>query len=245
MRQSAETLQAFYGAPLGVAARDMGCRRLSSVWPDMHGQDVLALGFPEPFLSASLKQAKRNIVAMPGEQGARVIKSKRGCISCLVDERALPFEDACFDNVLVVHAMEETSDPASLLDELWRVTRPEGKIIIIAANRAGLWARADASPFGAGRPYSHSQLRTLLRRAKFEPTFWAGALYTPPLKLFCGPRMRNIFEKFGETVWPGFSGLVMVEAVKRIYVDNGTAAKQSAVPRVMGTAPVSNSASRE
>jgi len=27
------------------------------------------------------------------------------------------------------------------------------------------------------------------------------------------------FEKFGETVWPSFSGLVLVEALKRLYAE--------------------------
>ena len=47
-------------------------------------------------------------------------------------------------------------------------------------------------------------------------------------------------ERFGETVWPGFSGLVLVEAIKRLYVtpDNGHAEKV-ARPKFSGS-PVMN-----
>jgi hypothetical protein len=66
------------------------------------------------------------------------------------------------------------------LREVWRVTAPEGRVIAIAANRTGLWARTDSTPFGHGRPYSRSQLAALLRDAMFEPTASARALYAPP-----------------------------------------------------------------
>lgn len=217
MRQNIVQLETFYGSRLGRAAQSMALRRLNSVWPDMRGRELLGFGYCWPYLSGFSAAASRTILAMPGGQGAVAQQAKHGVISCLIHERSLPFSDGQFDNVLVAHGAEETSDLDDLLKELWRVTRPEGRIVVIAANRAGLWARSDKGPFGAGRPFSRSQLRSAMSRAGFVPTVWSGALYVPPLRFLCRPSIIQSFEQFGETVWPGFSGLVLVEGIKRLY----------------------------
>jgi SAM-dependent methyltransferase len=140
-------------------------------------------------------------------------------MACLAEETRLPFPDATFDRVLCVHAVEESDDLPGLLRELWRVTQPEGRIVVVAAGRAGLWAQRDSLPFGAGRSFSRTQLRRRLAAAGFSPTVGAGALYGPPVSRLSGPRLAYGFERFGETVWPGFCGLVMVEAIRRLYVE--------------------------
>ena len=140
-------------------------------------------------------------------------------MACVAEETRLPFSDATFDRVLCVHAVEEADDLPGLLRELWRVTQPEGRIVVVASGRSGLWSRMDHLPFGAGRPFSRGQLRRRLIQAGFTPTVGAGALYGPPLSRLSGPKISYGFERFGETVWPGFAGLVMVEGIRRLYVE--------------------------
>lgn len=235
-------LEKFYASRLGKAAQTMALRRLQSVWPDLHGRDILAYGYGTPYILPYVEHAKRLVLAMPGGQGAIAERSRRGIMSCLVQDDLLPFADAQFDNVVVAHGVEEADSLSTLLAELWRVTRPEGRIIIIAANRSGLWARSEKSPFGTGRPFSRTQLRSFLRSEKFEPTFWSGALYAPPVRMLTGPTLLPTFERFGETVWPGFSGLVLVEAVKRLYAEpSGHKSRRVSRP-VFGGAPIGQTA---
>jgi SAM-dependent methyltransferase len=135
----------------------------------------------------------------------------------LADETRLPFGDAVFDRVLVAHAMEEAEAPHAMLRELWRVMAPEGRLVVIAANRWSLWAQVDATPFGHGRPFSRTQLAAMLSDAMFEPVVSARALYAPPTNW--GPLLRaaDAFERVGELLWPAQGGLVLMEAVKRLY----------------------------
>ena len=217
MRQSVHKLENFYTSRLGHAAQGMAVRRLYSLWPHMEGLDVLAYGYGIPYLASYEKSAHRIIYAMPSGQGAVRHGARRGNSCLLVGGHELPFQPSLFDRVLVVHGAEEAQRFPALLGELWRVMKPEGRIVIIAANRAGLWARSDKTPFGSGRPFSRTQLSMALKEAGFVPSVRSGALYCPPVKSLCGARTAPVFEKFGETVWPGFSGLVLVEAVKRLY----------------------------
>ena len=217
MRQSVTKLEQFYASRRGLAAQSMVNRRLHALWPHLEGRDVLGFGYGLPYLAEYEKGTHSIIHAMPHGQGAVSHQSRRGNSAVIVPEPQLPFPPATFDRVLVAHGLEETPDLSALLSELWRVMKPEGRIVIIAASRAGLWARSDKTPFGAGQPFSRSQLSNGLKSAQFVPLVRSGALYSPPFKMFCGPRMTETMEKFGETVWPGFSGLVLVEAVKRLY----------------------------
>lgn len=245
MRQTADILKTFYENRLGQTARDMTWRRLYALWGDLAGANVLGFGYCAPYLSAAQKRANRIVFVCPNEQGALPQSGSRGVQTCLADETLLPFSDATFDRVLCVHGVEEADDLPGLLDELWRVTQPEGRIVIVAAGRAGLWARRETLPFGAGRSFTRHQLRRQLTRARFHPTVGAGALYGPPVSALSSPRLARGFERCGEALWPGLAGLVMVEAIKRLYVepDRGHDAKvriKSFSPQPNGIRPSSH-----
>ncbi len=227
MRETATRLEQFYASPLGVSARDMAARRLATLWPDLSGRNVLGYGYTWPYLAPYEPATNRLVLAMPEAQGAIAHEGKRGVATVLTQGQALPFSDATFDRILAVHAVEEAETTAATLAELYRVLAPEGRIVIICANRSGMWARADSLPFGAGRPYSRRQLKSALIHAKFDPTVGSNALYIPPAHLLTRPSLVRGVERFGETVWPRFSGLVLVEAIKRLYApsDHGHAQK--------------------
>ncbi len=70
--------------------------------------------------------------------------------------QSLPFEDALFDVVACMEALEFLPDPEGALDELVRVLRPGGLLFI--TNRTGAGAR-----FMPGRVWSHSQVFQLLK----------------------------------------------------------------------------------
>lgn len=217
MRVDVLALQRFYASPLGQAARRAAARRLAALWPNVEGLDILGLGYPVPFLSRVRESARRVVVMMPSEQGAEPWPPGETVLSTLAEEARLPFMDAVFDRVLIVHGLEEASATQAMLREVWRVMAPEGRLVVIAANRWSLWAQSDATPFGSGRPYSRTQLAALLSDAMFEPIVSARALYAPPFTWTPIVRAADAFERVGELVWPAQGGLVLMEAVKRLY----------------------------
>jgi SAM-dependent methyltransferase len=221
MRVDVLALQRFYASPQGEMARRMAAKRLAALWPRASGLDMLAIGYGAPYLEPYRGEARRVIAAMPADQGAESWPGDGGNLSVLSDEMRLPFIDSIFDRVLVVHALEEADDPRTLLREIWRVMAPEGRLVVIAANRAGLWARADSTPFGHGRPYSRGQLAALLSESLFEPTASARALHAPPLDWPLILALGDGFERAGQILTPGFGGLILMEAVKRLYAEAG------------------------
>jgi SAM-dependent methyltransferase len=217
MRFDVLALQRFYASAKGQAANQMISRRLRALWPNVGGLDLLGFGYATPYLEAFRGEARRVLAAMPAEQGAeRWPHGERG-LTVLSEDTRLPFMDAIFDRVILVHGLEEAGNAHALLREIWRVMAPEGRLVVIAANRWSLWAQADDTPFGRGRPFSRRQLGDELRGCLFEPVASARALYAPPSTPLM--RLAPAMERLGERVWPAFGGIVLMEAVKRLYAE--------------------------
>jgi len=214
MRRDVLELREFYAQPLGRAAREAVARKVSEAWGEAAGLDVLGLGYATPFLGR-FPAARRAVAAMPAAQGVEIWPPEAKNRTALVDEASLPFPNALFDRVLIVHGLEESEDAGAVLREAGRVMAPSGRMIVAAAARAGLWSHAEKTPFGHGRPFTRRQLETLVREAGLEPVAWSQALYAPPWRVFVG--WADTFEQVGSRVWPGSAGLILLEAVKRTF----------------------------
>lgn len=226
MRRDVLELRDFYAGPLGTAAREVLGRKIAEAWGDAQGLDVLGFGYATPWIEAFRGTARRAVAAMPAAQGVEVWPGEGRALSALAEESALPFMGAIFDRVLVIHGLEESDDPAALLREIWRVLAPNGRVIIAAASRRGLWSRAERTPFGYGRPFTRTQLERLVREAELEPFAWSRALYVPPADVFA--RWSEPWEQVGSRFWPPFAGLILLEAVKRTFAVKPKAARTRA-----------------
>ncbi len=217
MQPNVADLEEFYRSVPGKAVQAMIMRRLTALWPDLCGLDVLAVGYGIPYFKDD--QAPRRLtLAMPARQGVEQWPASGGVKSLLVDDEALPFGEAAFDRVLVVHGLEESRAPVNFLMEVHRILAPQGKVVCVVPNRTGLWAHLDASPFGHGRAYSRGQMRRLMRDCGLQTCAWAKALYAPPTRFTVSLSAAQAWEQAGERLWPAFGGVIMVEASKQVLV---------------------------
>jgi len=210
-------LRAFYASPLGHVARRAVGKVMLRLWPDCRRQRLLGLGFATPYLPLLGGEAERVLAFMPAAQGVVNWPSQGLSASALVEPTLLPLPTASIDRVLMVHALEETESPEDLLEEISRVLSPGGRLILVAPNRRGLWARMDTTPFGHGRPFSRTQLENLMRRAMFSPETWAEALYVPPLRRSLFMRSAVAWEKIGAGLSLPFAGVHVIDATKQFY----------------------------
>jgi SAM-dependent methyltransferase len=213
----AQTLQEFYSSPLGELTRRLVGRVLRSRWENTTRLAVAGLGYALPYLDRFRDRAGRCVALMPSQQGVVVWPDQEECASALVWADMLPLPDASIDRLLVAHALETVERPEALLEEVWRVTAPEGRVIIVVPSRRGIWARADGTPFGQGSPCSRGQLRELLNRAILSPIFWGEALFFPPIAKSYVIRSAPAIERLGAALSLPFAGVLVVEAIKQVH----------------------------
>ncbi len=213
-------LRDFYETRLGAMARRMIRRGVRSMWPDVKGQRVLGLGYATPYLRQFLTEAERTLAFMPASKGVLHWPSEGRGLTALVDETELPLPDLSVDRVLLVHGLESSEYQRDMLREAWRVLTGEGRLLIVAPNRGGIWARLERTPLGWGQPYSAAQLSRLLRDNMFTPTRSRRALYIPPLRTRALLRSAPAWERIGSRWFPTFGGVVLVEAGKQLYASN-------------------------
>jgi SAM-dependent methyltransferase len=203
---------AFYGTPRGTAAAAVLRDRMAAFWPELRGMAVLGLGFPEPFLGLWRDAAYRSVAAIPAALAPALDRN-----ACLVAEDRLPFPDLSFDRILLVHAVDAADDARRLLREVWRVLKDDGRILVVAPNRNGVWAHVESTPFGHGQPYSPRQLAALLSAAMFRAERRDAALFVPPVNWGMVLRGWPVWEQVGHAVAPKLAGVTLIEAVKDAY----------------------------
>ena len=215
MATDAEAAAAFYRTARGVVAGQVLRDRLAALWPDLSGQTVLGLGYAAPYLRTWRGNAARCIAATPAQAGLAPAKPGRG--ACSIDEEMLPFADLSIDRILLVHGIENAENARRLLRELWRVLKDDGRLLVVASNRVGMWAHVDSTPFGQGQPYSPGQIGRLLAASLFRVERRDTALYLPPSRLRVVLRSARAFERVGRGLLPRLAGATLTEAVKDVY----------------------------
>ena len=232
MPLDAKNLRDFYRSPLGRVARRQLTLAIRERWKRVNGLTVAGAGFVSPFLGTFRAEAASLACLMPSRQGAIVWPSSGKCHTVLVGENQWPLPDNSIDRLLAIHSLEHAERPGPLLREVWRVLKPDGRLLIVVPNRRGLWSRMDRTPFGYGLPFSRGQLETQLTDALFTPLEWDEALYFPPVNQRLMLRMAPAVERFGSSMSIGVAGVVLVEATKEVMAPVGSG-KRVAQPGIL------------
>ncbi|WP_316978074.1 class I SAM-dependent methyltransferase [Shumkonia mesophila] len=219
----------FYASSLGQMAARMIRHQIRAIWPEAKGQSVLGLGYATPYLNffrSGGGGAARVLAAMPASQGVLHWPADGPCLTTLADEADLPFPDLSIDRVLLIHALETTEQVQPMMREIWRVLSGSGRLLVVAPNRRGIWARLDRTPFGYGQPYSSGQLSRLLRETMFTPVKAHAALFAPPSRSRMVLASARAWEGLGQRGIAPFAGVVMIEATKQIYAGHPVAQRR-------------------
>lgn len=216
-----DTAGAFYATPRGTAVAGLVAERLQRLWPALDGMDVLGLGYALPYLPC-WPGAARLLAAIPTQGLIQAPPTPwpggpRGNAACAVEEDALPFPDLRFDRILLVHGLEAAENARGLLREAWRVLKDDGRLLVVAPNRMGLWAHIESTPFGHGRPYSPGQIGRLLGASLFRVEARDTALHMPPMTVRLLLRSARAWERGGRWLAPEFAGVTITEAIKDVY----------------------------
>lgn len=226
MYRSVYDLKAFYNGTTGRVVRRILQTRIRKLWPDVRHMSVMGLGYAAPYLRVFKEEGERVFAVMPDIQGAhhwpQQGDDKNMC--CLSEASALPLENSSLDRILLIHDLEFYHAVQPSLKEIWRVLKPNGRLLVVVPNRSGWWTRADWTPFGLGSPYSHTQICYYLRDHGFVHERSEKALFFPPTKRPFLLKFAGALEMIGPYLLPFFAGLHMVEVSKQVFasIDKGS-----------------------
>jgi SAM-dependent methyltransferase len=152
----------------------------------------------------------------------------------------LPFETDSLDVVLVHHVLEFAANPHAVLRELYRVTVPHGRIMLMGFNpwslfgarmRVGSW-RSDS--VWRNHLLSAQRVADWLQVLGFEPERTDFGFYHLPLN-------RAVRRNSGDSSWARhlpFGGVYMITAVKQVAKFIPMKPKWAARPAVLSALPV-------
>jgi SAM-dependent methyltransferase len=219
MGTEADSAAAFYATARGDLAAWLLRERLLRLWPEegMRGHALMGFGYVSPYLSLWKSTAARCIALTPAQVGASRWPLRAANLSCTSEEDALPFPDLSFDRILLVHGLEAAENASRLLREIWRVLKDDGRLLVVTANRRGMWAHREGTPFGQGEPYSPGQIGRILANSLFRVERKDTALFVPPTTSRVLMRSARLWESGGRALMPGTAGVTLNEAVKDVY----------------------------
>jgi SAM-dependent methyltransferase len=238
MQHSVYSLRQFYATKSGRLIRRLLLRHILTLWPERQGMRLLGYGYAVPYLKALREGTERTIAVMPAHQGVHSWPDGEKNHVALGGEGELPLETESVDRIILVHGLEHADQPDLMMRELWRILKSNGRIMLVVPNRLGLWARADWTPFGHGRPWSMGQVHHFLEDHNFVHERTERALFMPPFRSFLVLRSAYMIESIGRAVFPGLAGVYIVEASKQIYAARGKTARENGkVRRVLVPEP--------
>jgi SAM-dependent methyltransferase len=221
----------FYNSPMGGVVKHVLRQKIRAYWNNVKSLRVIGIGYTQPYLDLFQNEAERFISINPSEFGAYPWPEQAQNLSVLSEESELPIETNSVDRVLLVHSLEFAELPKSNLQEIFRILKSNGRLIVITPNRRGLWSRAEWSPFGHGVPYSGDQLKFLLRENLFVYERSCTILYSPPLRWNIIQKSFGYFETAMPFILPTIGGVHMVEVSKQVYSGTAVSADSKVIIR--------------
>ena len=206
----------WFDKPWGRHAFAVEFEAVRGALPRRSGLRVLDAGCGTGRFAAELADLGATVIGVDADPSMLGLASPRlegRCARAHVE--SLPFPDGTFDVVMAITVLEFVSDPATVMAELVRVTRPGGRVVVGALNPHSPWGVANrrrlrSAAWCEARFLSHGDLERLA--APYGPATIDASLYAPGA--FPGLTLVGPWLEFLGHLAPRFGAfkLVVVEA---------------------------------
>ncbi|MDR7868687.1 MAG: methyltransferase domain-containing protein [Sporomusaceae bacterium] len=135
------------------------------------------------------------------------------------DAAALPFATASFDMVTSITAMEFFADPRACLQDMYRIVKPGGRLVVATLGSLSPWAwQRRLKTYFKKTVFRHATFHSLgdLRAylAPHKITAWRGAIFVPPFAPAALIRRPDPFERWCQNHIPSMGAFLVVRVDK-------------------------------
>lgn len=158
---------AWFDSPWGRYAWRIETRAVLDGLGPLTGRRVADVGCGTGRLLRILTSNGAKAVGLDADPAMLTLAAARGP-AARADAHQLPLADASMDAAITVATLEFTADPAQVLAEMARVTRPGGRLVAAVLNPVSLWGILDRparrAPYSGGCFIPRRDLLALGRR---------------------------------------------------------------------------------
>lgn len=202
----AERYDRWFESPWGAYAFSTERHAILDATGSLAGKTVADIGCGTGRFTTNLERHADHVIGLDPDPSMLAVAARRTQAPLVVgDGHELPFAGHRFDLTIAITVCEFATDPAAVVAELSRITRPGGRVVVGALNRHSTWGIANRHQFSQP-PWNSARFLTRddLRRIG-EPhgtVTLAAALHLPrplPFISLWGP----VLDRVGRLVAPG------------------------------------------
>jgi ubiquinone/menaquinone biosynthesis C-methylase UbiE len=223
----APSYDAWYQTPLGSVAHTLEQEAVFALAGVKPGERVLDVGSGTGIYTLELARSGAEVIGMDSSlEMIRIARQKflqaglTGRFVCASAE-ALPFRTARFDLAVAVTSLCFVSRPDRAIEEMHRVIKPGGRLVIGELNRFSLWAFLRRlkglftdTIYNLAHFWSRRELARLLGRSGFVADDERIVLYFPPINQKAFLKYHRFFERILKKILPGTGAFIAMKGEK-------------------------------
>ena len=165
----------WFETPIGSLVKACEQSLILELLQPQAGEAILDAGCGSGIFTQPVIDAGAHVVGMdlslPMLCSARHALHSEAFTPIVADMRVLPFAGGCFDKCVSITALEFIDDARTAMDELFRVTRPGGTIVVATLNSLSPWAerRKEDAAAHAQSVFRHARFRSPDEMAALAP----------------------------------------------------------------------------
>lgn len=202
----AERYDRWFESPWGSYAFATERQAVLDAAGNLTGKTVADIGCGTGRFTTELERHAGPVIGLDPEPSMLTVAARRTQAPLVVgDGHRLPFADHRFDLAVAITVCEFATNPAAVISELARITRPGGRVVVGALNRHSLWGISNRHQFGQP-PWDSARFLTradLKRIGEPHGTVNLEAALYPPRALPFINIWGSVLEHVGRRVAPG------------------------------------------